>query len=377
MKILIWFICIFINAMITTLLKENGVLLGAIPTVALLGGTFWIAKSLCKAWDNYKSQKQDCEEISKEQQPKDQTVEEVLDSEVEISNDVVGIKETVSVENASEEALKTIVETQVKEIQKAMEDNSQNQLNNETDAEFGLVPEKPIYTLATKMVDGEIEYLNRLCTINGEKIKWNRRGSTSVDGINGMIDIYDTYLMSGAAYKTIYINMYGAKNSICAPSGFYLDNNNSSINYYKSQKESKRMYCSRCGAIIDNRTKQCTGCGKKYFRGFILNKFSITVIVLSVVLVASVIFNIVQHNKIDYLYRNENNLKDRVTKLEEKNSDLKAEVSDLEGEIWDNASKIDFFDEHVVFVEDDGTNKYHKYECDKFVSEYFWAYNTE
>jgi hypothetical protein len=39
--------------------------------------------------------------------------------------------------------------------------------------------------------------------------------------------------------------------------------------------------------------------------------------------------------------------------------------------------KLEFFDEYVVFVEDDGTNLYHKYECDKFKGDYFWAYNTD
>ena len=69
-------------------------------------------------------------------------------------------------------------------------------------------------------VDGEKEYLNKLYTVNGQKIKYNRRGSMSVDGINGMIDIYDTFLPSGQPYKTIYINMYGAKKSTKAPNGF-------------------------------------------------------------------------------------------------------------------------------------------------------------
>ena len=57
-----------------------------------------------------------------------------------------------------------------------------------------------------KSVEGEKEYLDKLYTVNGEKIKYNRRGSTSVNGINGMIDIYETYLLSGQPYKIIYIN---------------------------------------------------------------------------------------------------------------------------------------------------------------------------
>lgn len=42
----------------------------------------------------------------------------------------------------------------------------------------------------------------------------------SVDGINGMIDIYEGYLPSGKRYKTLYVNMYGTANSTTAPKGF-------------------------------------------------------------------------------------------------------------------------------------------------------------
>lgn len=121
---------------------------------------------------------------------------------------------------SSEDALNVLMTAQVKATKEAYDANSQNQPNNENDSNFGLVPEKPIYTLARKSVDGEIEYLSKLRTPKGEKVKWNRRGSTSVEGINGRIDIYDIYLMSGQKYTTIYINMYGAKASTKMPSGF-------------------------------------------------------------------------------------------------------------------------------------------------------------
>ena len=119
-----------------------------------------------------------------------------------------------------EDALSAILKFQAKATIDAMEANADGQPDNEGDDEFGLVPEKPIYTLALKSVDGEEEYLDKLYTESGEKIKYTRRGSTSAEGINGMIDIYDTFLPSGQPYKTIYINMYGAKSSIAPPRGF-------------------------------------------------------------------------------------------------------------------------------------------------------------
>ena len=34
-------------------------------------------------------------------------------------------------------------------------------------------------------------------------------------------------------------------------------------------------------------------------------------------------------------------------------------------------------DEFIIFVEDGGTNFYHKYICDRFIGEYFGAYNID
>lgn len=131
------------------------------------------------------------------------------------------IDDLPDVENMSgDDALKFVMATQVKATKEAYDANSKSQPNNENDDNFGLVPEKPIYTLARKSVDGEIEYLSKLRTPDGEKVKWNRRGSTSVEGVHGMIDIYDIYRLSGQKYCTIYINMYGAKTSTKMPKGF-------------------------------------------------------------------------------------------------------------------------------------------------------------
>ena len=119
-----------------------------------------------------------------------------------------------------DDALSAILKFQAKATIDAMEANANSQPDNESDDDFGLVPEKPIFTLALKSVDGEEEYLDKLYTESGEKIKYTRRGSISAKGINGVIDIYDTFLPWGQPYKTIYINMYGAKASSSVPRGF-------------------------------------------------------------------------------------------------------------------------------------------------------------
>lgn len=38
--------------------------------------------------------------------------------------------------------------------------------------------------------------------------------------------------------------------------------------------------------------------------------------------------------------------------------------------------KSEFVDAHVVFVENDGTNYYHKYDCEAFLKQSYWAYST-
>ncbi len=276
-------------------------------------------------------------------------------------------------ENATpEEALDAIIKIQAEETVKNLKENSKNQPNNEEDVDFGLVPEKPIYTLVLMSVDGEREYLNQLYTENGVKIKWNRRGSTSVNGISGMIDVYDTFLPSGEPYKTIYINMYGAKKSEKAPVGFTLNNVEAKIKKKnpKKEKKIKTKFCSRCGSIVDNETKVCSGCGKKYFKGIKFTKFSITVIILSVVLLTSIIINFAQYSEIDYL-------NGRINYWSNETEKLKDEVSDLEWEKTKQGWSLDFYEEHVVIVPDDGTRKYHKYGCDDLDTSSFWAYNTE
>lgn len=51
-------------------------------------------------------------------------------------------------------------------------------------------------------------------------------------------------------------------------------------------------------------------------------------------------------------------------------------ISDLRKEIYDSAERLDFYDSFIVFC-DDNSNYYHKYDCDKWDNESFYAYNIE
>lgn len=272
--------------------------------------------------------------IEKEISIQENTVEEVVVDETTETAEF----DLPDLENATpEEVLDEIIKIQAEETVKNLKENSKNQPNNEEDFDFGLVPEKPIYTLALMSVDGEREYLNQLYTENGVKIKWNRRGSTSINGVSGMIDVYDTFLPSGEPYKTIYINMYGAKKSEKAPVGFILNNVEAKREKKKLKKEKnvKTKFCSRCGSIIDSDTKICSGCGRKYFKGVKLTKYSLVVVILSIVLSISLIMNIVQYTEIKYYENDVENWMDYCNELEDEISDLECQISDLEYQLWE------------------------------------------
>lgn len=125
----------------------------------------------------------------------------------------------------------------------------------------------------------------------------------------------------------------------------------------------KQKYCSHCGSKIDNKTRKCTGCEKQYFK---LNVFvhmygkviiNIAVALLLIVSIATNIYFICKEPEVKYAI---------------------PDIYKESREYWiNNHNKVDFIDEFIVFIEDDGTDFYHKYECDKFVGDYFWAYNIE
>lgn len=57
MKVLIWFLCILAYSVITTLFYNAGIILGGIPTGILVLGEVWLARTLCKKWDERKDEK--------------------------------------------------------------------------------------------------------------------------------------------------------------------------------------------------------------------------------------------------------------------------------------------------------------------------------
>lgn len=166
-----------------------------------------------------------------------------------------------------------------------------------------------------------------------------------------------------------------------ASAGFVLDDNiSASPVETKKEKKNKTKYCSRCGSVIDKQTKICTGCGRKYFK-VRLNKFSITILIMSIVIVALSALNVFLlvdtkaeiselNAQVSTLEKQVNSKKKTINTLREENSDLRDKNTDYFLEHL-------FFSSHAVIVSDDGTRKYHKYGCDDLDTSSFWIYNSE
>ena len=101
-------------------------------------------------------------------------------------------------------------------IEKNAEKNTEIETKYLKDRLYGLKPEKPVF------INGfgpHHIYLDALCTPDGVELKNDRRGSMQVSGIEGPVDIYDLFLPNGKKYMTIYLCLYGSKNSVTAPRG--------------------------------------------------------------------------------------------------------------------------------------------------------------
>ena len=84
------------------------------------------------------------------------------------------------------------------------------------DPEYGLVPSKPVFVCG--FLQQRI-YMDSLCASDGREITYSRRGSMQVEGISGPVDIYDLFYENGEKYLTIFVCLYGKKNSQTAPGG--------------------------------------------------------------------------------------------------------------------------------------------------------------
>ena len=70
-------------------------------------------------------------------------------------------------------------------------------------------------------------------------------------------------------------------------------------------------------------------------------------------------------------------LEEQVAALEKENDRLRADYDTLYAAVDAQSKKLRFMDSYVVFIEDDGTGNYHRYDCGKFLKKNFWAYSRK
>lgn len=77
------------------------------------------------------------------------------------------------------------------------------------------------------------------------------------------------------------------------------------------------------------------------------------------------------------LLKNVEDLEKSVDELEKDLSKEKETNKELSATASAYAEKANFMDAHVVFVENDGSNYYHKYDCRNFTKKKYWAYSKK
>ena len=70
-------------------------------------------------------------------------------------------------------------------------------------------------------------------------------------------------------------------------------------------------------------------------------------------------------------------LETELAALEKENERLRTDYDALYATVDAQSEKLRFVDSYVVFVEDDGTGHYHRYDCSRFLKKNFWAYSRK
>ena len=142
----------------------------------------------------------------------------------------------------------------------------------------------------------------------------------------------------------------------------------------------KARYCKHCGSPIDPTTRQCTGCGKQYFRLPIIKGQHIAILLAALLCTTASLALVAQRTNYEAQIadlntqiaelKNINN--ERVDTYNDLQRELSAKenlVESLNGRIDALNEEIDYYDEHVAFVPNDSSGLYHTYDC------WRWSWN--
>lgn len=162
----------------------------------------------------------------------------------------------------------------------------------------------------------------------------------------------------------------------------------------QAAKPPKQRYCKYCGGAIDSESRKCTKCGKQYFRPRIKKPIVLGALAILAIL-GLAILNVYQFNRYqtdsakleNQIAELTSTIQEQEAAIEKKDSSIQSKMTEITKLKTENAKlneknyllsdEIRFYDKHIVFVNNDGSRLYHKYDCVDFGDCSFWAYNIE
>ena len=192
-----------------------------------------------------------------------------------------------------------------------------------SDSDYGLVPEKPIFTF---MVDGAKSYLNGLVSEKNEELTWVRKGSMQVRGIAGPVDIYVSQKKNGAEYKTLYVSIYAEANSQSIPRGF--------IRKDSGPKASHFTRTTTPGSISNTEQK------KSPLRIVLIVIAAVGILLLSALNVFQYVINKKDQERISIAEQANKELTEKLAKQDENNRELNSSIASKDATIADKDKKI-------------------------------------
>lgn len=126
------------------------------------------------------------------------------------------------------------------------------------------------------------------------------------------------------------------------------------------------QYCHRCGQPMEKGVKTCPVCGtRRPKKGTVKTIF--LVLISCLLALSLVVCGISIATNVGLGISN--------AELSSSSNYYQQQYQVYYGRWTSVQDKLEFFDDYVVFVEDDDTDYYHKYDCSNFAGESFWAFN--
>lgn len=146
------------------------------------------------------------------------------------------------------------------------------------------------------------------------------------------------------------------------------------ISYPLTPAPIKTKFCSNCGAVIDFKAAVCNVCGKN-LKSAKTTLLLILTIILAVAVAVTSVMCVIQESTTESLKEEIEDLEDELDEKEESIETFEQQIVDLNSEINSSRELVNFIDNYVVFIENDGSDLYHKFDCSLFKGESFWVYN--